>query len=122
MENWINYHFSLIIGHVKCSANRIRPLCDVNKSEPVSKLQADRSQPIRKLQVEKKKKKKMASSMGWICVSVLFFVVFLVSVHCQDSKPKKKKDIRDYNDADMARLLEQWEVIRFEHFSISILL
>ena len=23
---------------------------------------------------------------------------------------KKKKDIRDYNDADMARLLEQWEV------------
>ncbi|PNJ21344.1 LOW QUALITY PROTEIN: MESD isoform 3 [Pongo abelii] len=22
---------------------------------------------------------------------------------------KKKKDIRDYNDADMARLLEQWE-------------
>ncbi|XP_055479301.1 LRP chaperone MESD [Psammomys obesus] len=23
--------------------------------------------------------------------------------------PKKKKDIRDYNDADMARLLEQWE-------------
>nr|XP_056721919.1 LRP chaperone MESD [Euleptes europaea] len=24
-------------------------------------------------------------------------------------KPKKPKDIRDYNDADMARLLEQWE-------------
>ncbi|XP_054859090.1 LRP chaperone MESD [Eublepharis macularius] len=24
-------------------------------------------------------------------------------------KAKKKKDIRDYNDADMARLLEQWE-------------
>ncbi|XP_020645704.2 LRP chaperone MESD [Pogona vitticeps] len=24
-------------------------------------------------------------------------------------KKKKKKDIRDYNDADMARLLEQWE-------------
>lgn len=23
---------------------------------------------------------------------------------------QKKKDIRDYNDADMARLLEQWEV------------
>lgn len=23
---------------------------------------------------------------------------------------RKKKDIRDYNDADMARLLEQWEV------------
>lgn len=25
-------------------------------------------------------------------------------------KPGRKKDIRDYNDADMARLLEQWEV------------
>lgn len=25
------------------------------------------------------------------------------------AKAKKKKDIRDYNDADMARLLEQWE-------------
>ncbi|KAK2107865.1 hypothetical protein P7K49_013030 [Saguinus oedipus] len=24
---------------------------------------------------------------------------------------KKKKDIRDYNDADMARLLEQWETL-----------
>uniref|UniRef100_A0A8D0H468 LRP chaperone MESD n=1 Tax=Sphenodon punctatus TaxID=8508 RepID=A0A8D0H468_SPHPU len=24
-------------------------------------------------------------------------------------RPAKKKDIRDYNDADMARLLEQWE-------------
>ncbi|XP_037365888.1 LRP chaperone MESD [Talpa occidentalis] len=24
-------------------------------------------------------------------------------------QPRKKKDIRDYNDADMARLLEQWE-------------
>lgn len=26
------------------------------------------------------------------------------------SRPAKKKDVRDYNDADMARLLEQWEV------------
>ncbi|KYO21104.1 LRP chaperone MESD isoform X1 [Alligator mississippiensis] len=25
------------------------------------------------------------------------------------SRPAKKKDVRDYNDADMARLLEQWE-------------
>ncbi|KAF7460260.1 Hypothetical predicted protein [Marmota monax] len=28
--------------------------------------------------------------------------------------PRKKKDIRDYNDADMARLLEQWEIKPFE--------
>uniref|UniRef100_A0A8B9FJE6 LRP chaperone MESD n=1 Tax=Amazona collaria TaxID=241587 RepID=A0A8B9FJE6_9PSIT len=27
----------------------------------------------------------------------------------QRAGPAKKKDIRDYNDADMARLLEQWE-------------
>ncbi|XP_044518445.1 LRP chaperone MESD [Gracilinanus agilis] len=27
----------------------------------------------------------------------------------QPPPPRKKKDIRDYNDADMARLLEQWE-------------
>ncbi|KAM9461560.1 LRP chaperone MESD [Clarias gariepinus] len=51
----------------------------------------------------------MASSIGWRCVPVLLFVVFILSVECSDNKPKKKKDIRDYNDADMARLLEQWE-------------
>lgn len=41
---------------------------------------------------------------------MLLLAVFIFLVHCSDSKPKKKKDIRDYNDADMARLLEQWEV------------
>ncbi|KAF4083047.1 hypothetical protein AMELA_G00135540 [Ameiurus melas] len=51
----------------------------------------------------------MASSIGWRCVAVLLFAVFILSVHCSDSNPKKKKDIRDYNDADMAKLLEQWE-------------
>ncbi|XP_017333591.1 LRP chaperone MESD [Ictalurus punctatus] len=51
----------------------------------------------------------MASSIRWRCVSVLLFVVFILSVHCSNSNPKKKKDIRDYNDADMAKLLEQWE-------------
>lgn len=45
---------------------------------------------------------------------MLLFVVFILSVHCSNSNPKKKKDIRDYNDADMAKLLEQWEVIRIE--------
>lgn len=34
---------------------------------------------------------------------------------------KKKKDIRDYNDADMARLLEQWEVrAALTHGQVSI--
>lgn len=53
----------------------------------------------------------MASSSGWRYVSVLLCIVFILSVNCSESKPKKKKDIRDYNDADMARLLEQWEVM-----------
>lgn len=53
----------------------------------------------------------MASFIRWRCVLVLLFAVFIFLVHCSESKPKKKKDIRDYNDADMARLLEQWEVI-----------
>ncbi|KAM4743837.1 LRP chaperone MESD [Anableps anableps] len=46
----------------------------------------------------------------------LAFVIIVLStclgcVSATDStnKPKKKKDIQDYNDADMARLLEQWE-------------
>ncbi|XP_063045006.1 LRP chaperone MESD [Engraulis encrasicolus] len=42
-------------------------------------------------------------------VVLLIFVISLITVQCKDDKPKKKKDIRDYNDADMARLLEQWE-------------
>lgn len=45
---------------------------------------------------------------------MLFCVVFILSAGCSENKPKKKKDIRDYNDADMARLLEQWEVMRLE--------
>ncbi|XP_041842633.1 LRP chaperone MESD isoform X1 [Melanotaenia boesemani] len=52
----------------------------------------------------------MASDWKWRC-SLLLLSSFLLCVLCSDSKdkPKKKKDIRDYNDADMARLLEQWE-------------
>lgn len=43
---------------------------------------------------------------------VLLLCTGLLCVLVSSSKdaPKKKKDIRDYNDADMARLLEQWEV------------
>lgn len=53
----------------------------------------------------------MASDFRWKCV-LLLLCLYLLSVLATDSKdkPKKKKDIRDYNDADMARLLEQWEV------------
>ncbi|KAM3625036.1 uncharacterized protein V6R79_005957 [Siganus canaliculatus] len=52
----------------------------------------------------------MASDFRWRCVAVLLFAC-LLCILAADSKdkPKKKKDIRDYNDADMARLLEQWE-------------
>lgn len=42
---------------------------------------------------------------------LLLLLTYLLSFSVSESseKPKKKKDIRDYNDADMARLLEQWE-------------
>ncbi|XP_061564246.1 LRP chaperone MESD [Cololabis saira] len=40
----------------------------------------------------------------------LFLCWFFLCVWAAESGDKpKKKDIRDYNDADMARLLEQWE-------------
>ncbi|KAK9971338.1 hypothetical protein ABG768_024710 [Culter alburnus] len=51
----------------------------------------------------------MASPVSSRTVSVLLFLILFISVHCTETKPKKKKDIRDYNDADMARLLEEWE-------------
>lgn len=43
---------------------------------------------------------------------LLLLCAFFLTNSAADSKekPRKKKDIRDYNDADMARLLEQWEV------------
>ncbi|GAA6224436.1 LDLR chaperone MESD [Lates japonicus] len=52
----------------------------------------------------------MASDFRLRCV-VLLLSTCLLCILAADSKdkPKKKKDIRDYNDADMARLLEQWE-------------
>ncbi|XP_073321323.1 LRP chaperone MESD [Pagrus major] len=52
----------------------------------------------------------MASDFRWRC-AVLLLCTYLLCILAAESKdkPKKKKDIRDYNDADMARLLEQWE-------------
>ncbi|XP_007432817.3 LRP chaperone MESD, partial [Python bivittatus] len=48
----------------------------------------------------------------WLC-RVLVLCACLVAAEEPKKSPgkpaKKKKDIRDYNDADMARLLEQWE-------------
>ncbi|XP_030622097.1 LRP chaperone MESD [Chanos chanos] len=51
----------------------------------------------------------MASPIAWRSSAVLLALILIFSIACADTKPKKKKDIRDYNDADMARLLEQWE-------------
>ncbi|KAI1904140.1 hypothetical protein AGOR_G00002620, partial [Albula goreensis] len=49
----------------------------------------------------------------WRCVVLLFCLSLTTVANAADDsknkKPKKKKDIRDYNDADMARLLEEWE-------------
>ncbi|XP_032627792.1 LRP chaperone MESD [Chelonoidis abingdonii] len=57
----------------------------------------------------------MAAAAGW---AGLGLVLLLLAAAAGSGEPegkrraqpaKKKKDIRDYNDADMARLLEQWE-------------
>ncbi|XP_018427169.1 PREDICTED: LDLR chaperone MESD [Nanorana parkeri] len=47
-----------------------------------------------------------ALSVRSVCVCLLFIVTLTGAA---EEKKKKKKDIRDYNDADMARLLDQWE-------------
>lgn len=62
---------------------------------------------------------KMSPVPRWTALLLLLCVLFL-TVLATDSKekPKKKKDIRDYNDADMARLLEQWEVRYFGAFLV----
>ncbi|XP_042344594.1 LRP chaperone MESD isoform X2 [Plectropomus leopardus] len=54
----------------------------------------------------------MASDFRLRCVTLVLLVctyLFCVLATASKGEPKKKKDIRDYNDADMARLLEQWE-------------
>jgi len=41
----------------------------------------------------------------------LFLILYVKSVNTEDASEKwKKKDIRDYTDADVERLYEQWEV------------
>lgn len=53
----------------------------------------------------------MAVDFRLRCIVLLLCTFLLCVLATEDKdKPKKKKDIRDYNDADMARLLEQWEV------------
>ncbi|XP_077421051.1 LRP chaperone MESD [Vanacampus margaritifer] len=51
----------------------------------------------------------MASDFQWKYVALLFCTCLLYSLATGSKNKLKKKDIRDYNDADMARLLEQWE-------------
>uniref|UniRef100_A0A8C6UUY3 LRP chaperone MESD n=1 Tax=Neogobius melanostomus TaxID=47308 RepID=A0A8C6UUY3_9GOBI len=52
----------------------------------------------------------MAADFRWRCLVLLLCTALLCVLAAENKeKPKKKKDIRDYNDADMARLLEQWE-------------
>lgn len=58
----------------------------------------------------------MAAAGSWLFLVGLVLVLCACLVAAEEPKKspdkpaKKKKDIRDYNDADMARLLEQWEV------------
>lgn len=47
----------------------------------------------------------------WLC----FFGIIVISIAKKSDESNKpswaKKDIRDYNDADLERLLDQWEVM-----------
>lgn len=52
----------------------------------------------------------MASDFRLRSVLLLICTYFVVILATSSTNKAKKKDIRDYNDADMARLLEQWEV------------
>lgn len=51
----------------------------------------------------------MASDFRWRYVLLLICLYFVHVLAAGGTDKPKKKDIRDYNDADMARLLEQWE-------------
>ncbi|XP_058484478.1 LRP chaperone MESD isoform X2 [Solea solea] len=53
----------------------------------------------------------MAADFRWRCAALLLCaaLVCILATNGDEKPQKKKKDIRDYNDADMARLLEQWE-------------
>lgn len=47
------------------------------------------------------------------CLFLLFFIASVSATEAKIAKEKPewaKKDIRDYSDADMERLLDQWEV------------
>ncbi|KAG7265175.1 hypothetical protein CRUP_003616 [Coryphaenoides rupestris] len=53
----------------------------------------------------------MASDFRWKSQPLLLLLLLCSLVlFVTANKDKKKKDIRDYNDADMARLLEEWEM------------
>ncbi|XP_061740254.1 LRP chaperone MESD [Nerophis ophidion] len=45
----------------------------------------------------------------YVVLLLCAFLLYCVAAESKDKPKKKKKDIRDYNDADMARLLEEWE-------------
>ena len=60
-------------------------------------------------------RRKQTVMAQWVTGVPAFFFILFVTVLCKKSidedKPKwAKKDIRDYTDADMERLLDQWDV------------
>lgn len=60
----------------------------------------------------------MVSTKVYLLINLL---VLLAVVECKkfddkEEKPKwAKKDIRDYNEADLERLLDQWEVKQIKY-------
>lgn len=52
------------------------------------------------------------NSLGGVTISLLLvgLLVMMTDGKTEDKKPKPKKDLRDYTDADLERLYEEWEV------------
>lgn len=49
---------------------------------------------------------------SFVCLSSVVILLYLV-VLTNSVKDWKEKDVRDYSDADLERLLEQWEVCNY---------
>lgn len=67
----------------------------------------------------------LSSSLCLFGVYFLIFIALTSSTKKDDNEKEnvegwKKKNIRDYSDADMERLFEQWEVVKFTFLLTSL--
>lgn len=57
-----------------------------------------------------------------LCITITFLLLITIAASKKSTKENKpewaKKDIRDYSEADLERLLDQWEVRKLISFSL----